>query len=341
MRQPIQTSRLSDCFHGLKIRICAAALALCSLICSCTTTYGEIVFKIQYTPANGGTASEDELKSVFSDYFTQTTSLGIFEAPDYSEWDKGTTFAPDQFRLDNSLENEGQYMLKESFEGRHLHQDPKVEMSFCCFPQENTIFLRYSWNSNHGVSRDGFSDEAILDLNEQVKNVMRSKGYAVDRLVLYNREEAEGDDPDYKVAEFFVKTSAGKAPSELELKKALENEFFFPIAIMVRNREMGIDDFCMYDIFRRCVILYNRQTGVIRLVDMFRGNTNNFELLVSALKRNHFSVTESPDRTVSESGTVRKTLSEKGFRFLYFNALGPDGDYWEDGILNYVVSFDE
>lgn len=336
MRQPIQTSRLSDCFHGVKIGICAAVLAFCSLLCSCTTTYGEIVYKIQYTPADSPL-----VPSVFSDYFTQTTSLGIFEAPDYSEWDKGTTFAPDQFRLDNSLENEGQYMLKESFEGRHLHQDPKVEMSFCCFPQENTIFLRYSWNSNHGVSRDGFSDEAILDLNEQVKNVMRSKEYAVDRLVLYNREEAEGNAPDYKVTEFFVKTSAGKAPSELELKKALENEFFFPIAIMVRNREMGIDDFCMYDIFRRCVILYNRQTGVIRLVDMFRGNTNNFELLVSALKRNRYSVIDIPDRTVSESGTVRKMLGKEAFRFLYFNALGPDGDYWEDGILKYVEAFDE
>ena len=193
--------------------ICAAVLALCSLICSCTTSYGEIVYKIQYTPANGGTASEDELKSVFSDYFTQTTSLGIFESPDYSDWNRGTTFSPSRFRLDDALESEGQYLLKESFEGRHLHEDPKVEMCFCCFPQENTLFLRYSWNSRHGVDRKMISDEAILDLNEQVKNAMRSKGCTVDRLVLYNREEAEGDDPDYKVAEFFVKTSSGKAQS--------------------------------------------------------------------------------------------------------------------------------
>ena len=334
MPRPNQASRLSDCFHGLKIGICATVLALCCLICSCTTTYGEIVYKIQYTPADSPLAPD-----VFSDYFTQTTSLGIFEAPDYSEWNKGTTFAPDQFRLDDSLEKEGQRLLKESFEGRYLHQAPEVEMSFCCFPQENTLFLRYSWNSRHGVDGKKVSDEAILDLNEQVKDAMRNKGYTVDRFVLYNKEEAEGDDPDYKITEFFVRTSAEKTPSELELKKTLENEFFIPIAIKVRNREMGIDDFCMYDIFRRCVVLYNRRTGVIRLVDTFRGNTNNFELLVSALKRNHFSVTESPDR--SANGTARKTLSEKGFRFLYFNALGPDGDYWEDGILKYVEAFDE
>ena len=341
MLRLIQASRLSDCFHGVKIGIFAAVLALCSLICSCTTSYGEIVYKIQYTPANGGTASEDELKSVFSDYFTQTTSLGIFESPDYSDWNRGTTFAPSRFRLDDALESEGQYLLKESFEGRHLHEDPKVEMCFCCFPQENTLFLRYSWNSRHGVDGKKISDEAILDLNEQVKNAMRSKGCTVDRLVLYNREEAEGDDPDYKVAEFFVKTSSGKAPSELELKKALESEFFFPIALKVRNEEMRIDDFCMYDIFRRCVILYNRRTGVVRLVDTFQGNTNNSELLASALKRNRYSVIDIPDRTVSESGTVRKMLGKEAFRFLYFNALGPDGDYWEDGILKYVEAFDE
>ena len=322
-----------------RIGICAAVLALCSFICSCSTTYGEIVYKIRYMPADGETDSEDELKSVFADYFTETSALGIFEAPDYSEWNKGTTFAPDRFRLDDALENEGQYLLKESFEGRHLHQNPKVEMSFCCFPKENTIFLRYSWNSNHGIDKKKISDEAILDLNEQVKNAMRSKGYAVNRLVLYNREETKGDEPDYKVTEFLVKTSAGKAPSELELKKTLESEFFFPIAIKVGNREMGIDDFCMYDIFRRCVILYNRRTGVIRLVDTFRGNTNNSEQLASALKRNRYSVTEFPDR--SANGTARKTLGKEAFRFLYFNALGPDGDYWEDSILKYVESFDE
>lgn len=324
--------------------ICAAVLALCSLICSCTTSYGEIVYKIQYTPANGGTASESELKNVFSDYFTQTTSLGIFESPDYSDWNRGTTFAPSRFRLDDELENEGQYLLKESFEGRHLHEDPKVEMSFCCFPQENTVFLRYSWNSHHGVDGKKISDEAILDLNEQVLSAMRSRGCGIDSCVLYNREntkEERIDEPEYIVAEYTLYANAGAAPSEPELKAALESEFFFPIAIKVRNEEMGIDDFCLYDIFRRCVILYNRRTGVVRLVDTFQGNTNNSELLASALKRNRYSVIDIPDRTVSEGGTVRKTLGKEAFRFLYFNALGPDGDYWEESILNYVVSFDE
>ena len=230
--------------------------------------------------------------------------------------------------------------MKESFEGRHLHENPKVEMSFCFFPPENTLFLRYSWNSRHGVDGKKISDEVILDLKEQVKDTLRSKGYTVDRLVLYNREEAEGDDPDYKVTEFFVRMSAGKTPSELELKKALESEFFFPIALKVRNREMKIDDFCMYDIFRRCVILYNRRTGVVRLVDTFQGNTNNSELLASALKRNRYSVIDIPDRTVSESGTAQKTLGKESFRFLYFSPLGPDGS-WDENILNYVVSFDE
>ena len=78
----------SDAVNGKAKRlllICAAVLALCSLICSCTTAYGEIVYKIQYTPANGGTASESELKNVFAEYFTDTTSIGIYERPDYSD----------------------------------------------------------------------------------------------------------------------------------------------------------------------------------------------------------------------------------------------------------------
>ena len=123
------------------------------------------------------------------------------------------------------------------------------------------------------------------------------------------------------------------------MKKTLENDFFIPIAIKVRNREMGIDDFCMYDIFRRCVILYNRRTGVIRLVNTFQRNTNNSELLASALKRNRYSANEFTDRNAG--GTSRKTLNEEAFRILYFNAFGPDGGYWEDGILKYVEAFDE
>ena len=341
----------SDAVNGKAKRlllICAAVLALCSLICSCTTAYGEIVYKIQYTPANGGTASESELKNVFAEYFTDTTSLGIFEVLDYSDWNEATTFAPRIFRLDDELTKEGQYLMKESFEGRHLHENPKVEMSFCFFPSENTLFLRYSWNSRRGVDGKKISDEAILDLNEQVKNVMRSRGYRIESFISYNREnmKVEGfEEPEYTVAEYTLYPNGGAVPSELELKTVLESEFFFPIAIKVRNEEMWIDDFCMYDIFRRCVILYNKRRCVIRLVNTYRDNESNAALLVSALSRRNYVLRkkEIDPRSVNGWNRLEKqrgSVRIQAYRFLYFSPLKRWG-WGEKNILEYVESFDE
>ena len=326
--------------------ICAAMLALCGLVCSCTAAYGETVYKIQYTLANGRTASEDELKRVFADYFTETSPLAIYETSDYSDWDEATTFAPRILRLDDALEQEGQYLMKESFEGRHLHRDPKVEMSFCCFPPENTLFLRYSWNSRRGVKK--ISDEAILALNEQVLSAMRSRGCGIDSCVLYNREntkEERIDEPEYIVAEYALYANAGAAPSEPELKAALESEFFFPIAIKVRNEEMGIDDFCLYDIFRRCVILYDKHKRVIRLVNTCRENETNAALLVSALNGLNCVLRKKEvdprqvnawNRLVMQRGSIPK----EAFRFLYFSPLGPKA-ISDKNIMDYLEPFDE
>ena len=118
-----------------------------------------------------------------------------------------------------------------------------------------------------------------------------------------------------------------------------------PIAIKVRNEEMWIDDFCMYDIFRRCVILYNKRRCVIRLVNTYRDNESNAALLVSALSRRNYVLRkkEIDPRSVNGWNRLEKqrgSVRIQAYRFLYFSPLIR---WWwgEKNILEYVESFYE
>lgn len=309
---------LSIFLHAIKYSLFFITTVLLS---SCSSNF-EIIYKIQYTPAIGGSVPEDELKKIYANYVT--------------EWKDDISFVPQIFRLDDDLEAEGQYLNKKSFAGYHLLKDSEVEMQFLFFPKDNTFFLRYILPQ----ASDGFLDDTVLNLNSFVTNIMRSRGYNVDRIDLCGKEEVKGGNPEYKVVCFAIESNTGIVPTELELKKMLEDYFFFSTAIKVKHADYELEDFCMYDNIHRCAILYNKKRRTIRLVDTYQDNTSNRDLLISALNRQHFSVFSTRDSLFDPSSG--NTNYETFFRFLYFSAL----DYrWstqhDENILEYVVSFDE
>ena len=155
------------------------------MLSSCSSNF-EIIYKIQYTPAIGGSVPEDELKKIYANYVT--------------EWKDDISFVPQIFRLDDDLEAEGQYLNKKSFAGYHLLKDSEVEMQFLFFPKDNTFFLRYILPQ----ASDGFLDDTVLNLNSFVTNIMRSRGYNVDRIDLCGKEEVKGGNPEYKVVCFAI-----------------------------------------------------------------------------------------------------------------------------------------
>ena len=268
-------------------------------------TCGEIVYRIDFTHPDETWMTEKRIAQALR--LPKTLAPGFYDS--HQEWRGKRSFR--HIRLDREIEAEGQYLVREGFDAPFADPGGRMKVELSVFPSDRCMFVAYKWDEPKETPRpdeaamnacndvivrlleqDGFSVNKVAQLNADVGTITKNK------TLLTSYDWYEDDVHDSCIS---FEDAGHNVPSEMELKAMLDREFFITTALNIDVKWLKYRFFWMLDRFRNVLFIYHIKDKKLRVISLYRDNTENARIVERLLKENGYSILDVNERTYDAS----------------------------------------
>ncbi len=340
-------------------------------------SYGEIVYRIDYSRPDGNRITEEALARTLQ---VSKPLAPMFYEPVFLDWgipkERGESYedyvkrvareeaadpslefvlrgkrAEREIRLNKDFEEEGQFIVRDGFDADYSDRCflPRVDLSV--YPDDGCMFVSYKWFEYKGLMRP---DEAeIKNCNEEIVRKLEDGGFSADRVFCLSRDESSITTPpdgwinygtwtNNEVRDICIsfEDAGHNVPSEMQLKSLLDQEFFFTTVLNTDLKRWEYRIFWMLDRFRNVLFIYHNQDKKLRVINQYKDNTENLQIVERLLKENGYTIKEVAETTynpnVDDLGWFpnRRGIGDPYHRYsvfavlaYFFNNVYPDPYY--------------
>ena len=259
-------------------------------------SYGEIVYRIDYSRPDGNRITEEALARTLQ---VSNPLAPMFYEPVFLDWgipkERGESYedygkrvareeaadpslefvlrgkrAEREIRLNKDFEAEGQFIARDGFDADYSDRCslPRVDLSV--YPDDGCMFVSCKWFEYKGLMRP---DEAeIKNCNEEIVRRLEDGGFSADRVFCLSRDESSITTPpdgwinygtwtNNEVRDICIsfEDAGHNVPSEMQLKSLLDREFFFTTVLNTDLKRWKYRIFWMLDRFHNVLFIYHIQ----------------------------------------------------------------------------------
>ena len=297
-------------------------------------SYGEIVYRIDYSRPDGNRITEEALVRTFQ---VAKPLAPMFYEPVFLDWgmpiERGEPYedyvkrvareeaadpslefvlrgkrAEREIRLNNDFEEEGQFIARDGFDADYSDRCslPRVDLSV--YPDDGCMFVSYKWFEYKGLMRP--DEEEIKKCNEEIVRTLEDGGFSAYRVFCLSRDESSITTPpdgwinygtwtNNEVRDICIsfEDAAHNVPSEMQLRSLLDREFFFTTVLNTDLKRWKYRIFWMLDRFHNVLFIYHIQDKKLRVINQYKDNTENLQIVERLLKENGYTIKEVTETT--------------------------------------------
>ena len=298
-------SVLTGCVTTILIGTVLMIDHVCFLTESDGGTCGEIVYRIDFTHPDESRMTEKRIAQALR--LPKTLAPGFYDS--HHEWRGKRSFW--HIRLDREIEAEGQYLVREGFDAPFADPGGRMKVELSVFPADRCMFIAYKWDEPREIPRPDEAD--IKTCNDAVIRMLEQDGFSVNKVAQLTPDVGtitrkktlltSGDWYEDAVHDTCIsfEDAGHDVPSEMELKAMLDREYFITTALNTDTEGLDYRFFWMLDRFRNVLFIYHIGDKKLRVISLYRDNTENARTVERILKENGYSVLDVSERTYDAS----------------------------------------